>query len=208
MRAILRQLLDFSSPPRGARVPIDLARLCEETAGLVRAQRRYAGIAIEVVAEGDPPPALADPSAVSQIVLNLLLNAADALCAGAPAAADPDHAAPGDGPRARRRRGPRSRRRAPPQRCRRVRGRRQRARHRRRGPRTRVRSLLHDQAAGGGHGSRAGQRRALRRGVRRRARAAAGGSRGWRRVRAAPPRRAGICNAIWKIPPATQDESG
>ncbi len=54
VRAILRQLLDFSSPPRGARVPIDLARLCEETAGLVRAQRRYAGIAIEVVAEGAP----------------------------------------------------------------------------------------------------------------------------------------------------------
>ena len=50
----------------------------------MRAQRRYAGIAIEVVAEGDPPPALADPSPVSQIVLNLLLNAADALCAGGP----------------------------------------------------------------------------------------------------------------------------
>ena len=84
VRRILRQLLDFSSPPRGARVAIDLARLCEETAGLVRAQRRYAEIAIEVAAQNDPPPALADPSAVSQIVLNLLLNAADALCQGRP----------------------------------------------------------------------------------------------------------------------------
>jgi len=84
VRRILRQLLDFSSPPRGARVAIDLPRLCEETAGLVRAQRRYAEIAIEVVAERAPPPALADPAAVSQIVLNLLLNAADALCAGSP----------------------------------------------------------------------------------------------------------------------------
>jgi signal transduction histidine kinase len=84
VRGILRQLLDFSSPPRGARVPIDLARLCDQTAGLVRAQRRYANIAIEVVAEAEPPPALADPSAVSQIVLNLLLNAADALSAGSP----------------------------------------------------------------------------------------------------------------------------
>jgi signal transduction histidine kinase len=79
VRRILRQLLDFSSPPRGARAPVDLARLCEETATLVRAQRRYARIRIEVAAEGDPPPALADASAVGQILLNLLLNAADAL---------------------------------------------------------------------------------------------------------------------------------
>ncbi|HEY8156885.1 MAG TPA: ATP-binding protein [Myxococcota bacterium] len=86
VRRILRQLLDFSSPPRGARVPIELARLCEETAALVRAQRRYAQIRIEVAAEGEPPPALADPSGVAQIVLNLLLNAADALGQGS---ADP-----------------------------------------------------------------------------------------------------------------------
>jgi len=84
VRRILRQLLDFSSPPRGARVPIDLARLCEETAALVRAQRRYAQIQIEVAAEGVPPPALADPSGVAQIVLNLLVNAADALAKGSP----------------------------------------------------------------------------------------------------------------------------
>ena len=84
VRRILRQLLDFSSPPRGARVPIELARLCEETAALVRAQRRYAQIRIEVAAEGEPPPALADPSGVAQIVLNLLVNAADALCQGSP----------------------------------------------------------------------------------------------------------------------------
>jgi len=84
VRRILRQLLDFSSPPRGARVPIDLARLCEETAALVRAQQRYARIRIEVAAEGQPPPALADPSGVAQIVLNLLVNAADALCQGSP----------------------------------------------------------------------------------------------------------------------------
>jgi len=55
VRRILRQLLDFSSPPRGVRVPIELARLCEETAALVRAQRRYARIRIEVAAEGEEP---------------------------------------------------------------------------------------------------------------------------------------------------------
>jgi hypothetical protein len=82
VRAILRQLLDFSRPARGVRAPIDLVRLCEETAELVRAQRRFAAVRIEIASEGEPPPALADPSGVAQILLNLLLNAADALAVG------------------------------------------------------------------------------------------------------------------------------
>jgi signal transduction histidine kinase len=89
VRTILRQLLDFSRPPRRNPTRLDLARLCEETAGLVRAQRRYAGIAIEVERRGDPPEAFADADAVVQIVLNLLLNAADALGRAEPGAAAP-----------------------------------------------------------------------------------------------------------------------
>jgi two-component system NtrC family sensor kinase len=84
VRTILRQILDFSRPRRGHPAALDLARVCEDTAGLVRAQRRYAGIAIEVRSEGAPPAAWADPDAVSQIVLNLVLNAADALAGGTP----------------------------------------------------------------------------------------------------------------------------
>jgi signal transduction histidine kinase len=83
VRGILRQLLDFSRPPRARRVAVALPPLCEEVAALLRAQRRYAGIAIRVEAEAAAPAALADPGIVSQILLNLLLNAADALCAAA-----------------------------------------------------------------------------------------------------------------------------
>jgi signal transduction histidine kinase len=79
VRGILRELLDFSRPPRSACEAVELPALCEQTSDLVRAQRRYAGISIEVTSEGSPPAALADPSGVAQIVLNLLLNAADAL---------------------------------------------------------------------------------------------------------------------------------
>ena len=82
VRHILRQLLDFArpgpaeaTPPR----PVDLRAAAEETAALVRAQRRYAQVAIEVAAEGTPPPALAEPAAVAQILLNLVVNAADAV---------------------------------------------------------------------------------------------------------------------------------
>jgi hypothetical protein len=84
VRGILRQLLDFSRPPRTERAALDLAAVCRETAELVSAQRRYADVSIEVVAEGGPPPALADRNIVAQIVLNLLLNAGDALREGTP----------------------------------------------------------------------------------------------------------------------------
>jgi signal transduction histidine kinase len=79
VRNILRQLLDFSRPPRTERVPIDLQGVAEETAGLVLAQRRYADIAIEVETEGQPPVCRADRNQLVQILLNLFLNAADAL---------------------------------------------------------------------------------------------------------------------------------
>jgi len=83
VRIILRQLLDFSRPPRARLTPLDLSRLAEETVALVSAQRRYAAVRFEVHREGAQPPVLADASAVTQILLNLVLNAADAV-AGAP----------------------------------------------------------------------------------------------------------------------------
>jgi signal transduction histidine kinase len=79
VRGILRQLLDFSRPPRPERVPLDVARICEETAELVRAQRRYADIEIVVEREPGAPAGLGDRNLLLQIVLNLLLNAGDAL---------------------------------------------------------------------------------------------------------------------------------
>ncbi len=81
VRTILRQLLDFSRPPRTERVSVDLLTLAQETADLVRAQRRYAAVALEVVGEGEAPPVLADRNGVAQILLNLLLNAMDAVTA-------------------------------------------------------------------------------------------------------------------------------
>jgi signal transduction histidine kinase len=81
VRKILRQMLDFSRPGRHARVSFELGAVMEETASLLRAQVHE--VEIEARQEGAPPPALGDPSAVAQILLNLGLNAADAV-AGVP----------------------------------------------------------------------------------------------------------------------------
>jgi signal transduction histidine kinase len=79
VRVILRQLLDFSRPRRTERAPLDLVAVAEETAELMRAQQRYRDVVIEVAPEGKPPPALADRNGVVQVLLNLLINSADAL---------------------------------------------------------------------------------------------------------------------------------
>ena len=79
VRGILRQLLDFSRPPRSVPVPLDLHAAAQETQALLAAQRRYDGISFAVEREAGVGPALGDASAVGQILLNLMLNAADAV---------------------------------------------------------------------------------------------------------------------------------
>jgi signal transduction histidine kinase len=84
VRRILRQLLDFARPgaARAPSRPLDLAAAAREAVTLVQAQSRYAGVRFAVVEEGAPPRALGDPAGVAQILLNLLLNAAEAVRAG------------------------------------------------------------------------------------------------------------------------------
>jgi signal transduction histidine kinase len=78
VRVILRQLLDFSRPRRAEPVALDLRAAAEETLGLVSAQRRFLKVAFELGVEDEPPAAHADRGAVAQILLNLVLNAAEA----------------------------------------------------------------------------------------------------------------------------------
>ena len=79
VRSILRDLLGFARPPRGESAPVDLAQVAEEVIELVRAQRRYAGIGFRVIVEREVPLALADRATVAQLLLNLVLNAGDAV---------------------------------------------------------------------------------------------------------------------------------
>jgi signal transduction histidine kinase len=79
IRRILRRLLDFSKPPRPERVPLDLAALAQESAELAATQTRFRNLRFEVEVKADAPQALGDPGMVAQILLNLVLNAADAV---------------------------------------------------------------------------------------------------------------------------------
>jgi len=78
VREILRQLLDFSRPPRAQRHAVDLRRIALQSVGLVQAQRRYEDVDFAVEPAPEVAHALGDESILAQILLNLILNAADA----------------------------------------------------------------------------------------------------------------------------------
>jgi len=77
---IVRDLLDFARPSRAAAPhPVELAPLLEQTLRLVRGQRRFRDVAIEAAVATGVPPALADEHHLQQVLVNLLVNAADAM---------------------------------------------------------------------------------------------------------------------------------
>jgi signal transduction histidine kinase len=79
VRVILRQLLDFSRPPRIEHGPVSLADVARQVVELVSTQRPYERIGFEVTEDPSAGPAHGDASLASQILLNLVLNAAAAL---------------------------------------------------------------------------------------------------------------------------------
>jgi signal transduction histidine kinase len=76
--AITRTLTDFSRVREGARKPVGLAQLVEDTASLFRHRAGAPGVAVEVAVAPDLA-ALAEPSQLEQVVFNVLLNAAQAM---------------------------------------------------------------------------------------------------------------------------------
>jgi signal transduction histidine kinase len=79
VRIILRQLLDFSRPPQIEHVPIVVREVVEQAIELISAQPEYADIEFVIHAEDGIGRARGDRSITSQILLNLLLNAASAM---------------------------------------------------------------------------------------------------------------------------------
>jgi two-component system NtrC family sensor kinase len=80
VREILRQLLDFSRPPRASRDRVDLETVVEQTFALVRAQKRYAEVALELESCEGVASVWGDESMLAQTLLNLVINAVGSVC--------------------------------------------------------------------------------------------------------------------------------
>lgn len=77
---ILRQMLGFYRPPKME--PTDVNALVEEAEALVEKHLRQSGVRIENELARDVPPIVASADQVKQVILNLLLNANDAMPRG------------------------------------------------------------------------------------------------------------------------------
>ena len=76
---IIRELLDFARPQQDEPEPVKLAQVVEQSLQLVGPQKRLK--AVVVVCDGleDLPPVAASSQRLIQVLVNLLLNAADAM---------------------------------------------------------------------------------------------------------------------------------
>jgi two-component system NtrC family sensor kinase len=81
-REIVRGLLDFArqTPPR--RQPTDLDEVVRRSAAIVTNQLALAHVHVGLELAGDLEPVPADANQIQQVVVNLLLNAADAIAGG------------------------------------------------------------------------------------------------------------------------------
>jgi len=76
--AIVRDLLDLSRPERVELKAVAVGPVLEDALATARVQERFGGVRVEVDLSPDLPPVRADARRLSQVLLNLLLNAADA----------------------------------------------------------------------------------------------------------------------------------
>jgi signal transduction histidine kinase len=74
----LRDLVDFARPAPVERRPLNLNDLATETLRLLAYNKRFSGLSLEPRLAPDLKPVFADNNEIQQVLLNLLLNAADA----------------------------------------------------------------------------------------------------------------------------------
>lgn len=79
MEKCLQQFLDFARPPRPERRPIDLALLVERTFALVEGRARKQRVTLEFLPNVSPMIVEIDEDQIQQLLVNLVLNALDAM---------------------------------------------------------------------------------------------------------------------------------
>ncbi|MGD8496932.1 MAG: ATP-binding protein [Gemmatimonadales bacterium] len=76
---IVRGLLDFARPRSASRHAVDVADIVQRTVQMMTLQGRFKQIEVELAVSQELPPVRADGHQLEQVLVNLLLNAADAI---------------------------------------------------------------------------------------------------------------------------------
>lgn len=78
-REIIQGLLDFARPAPPRRQPTDLSEVARRALSVVMNRLKLDRVDLLLDLAGDLPPVAADPSQIEQVLVNLLVNAADAI---------------------------------------------------------------------------------------------------------------------------------
>ncbi len=78
-KAIVKGLLDFSRQSASSSEPVDLGRVAQEALALVKPQAAFFDIDLVCAFEPNLPPVMADRAELQQVVLNIVMNAAQAM---------------------------------------------------------------------------------------------------------------------------------
>jgi signal transduction histidine kinase len=79
IRSIISDLLEYSRPVAGAVEPVRLREAVDSAVALLRPQARFRGVTVDNQVPAELPPASAAGNRITQVLLNLFLNAADAM---------------------------------------------------------------------------------------------------------------------------------
>jgi signal transduction histidine kinase len=82
LNAIVEQFIALARPLPLKPAPLQLEELLRELAALVEAEARQANVTVRVVGAAGLPPVVADRDHLKQVLLNLMLNAVQAMTAG------------------------------------------------------------------------------------------------------------------------------
>jgi hypothetical protein len=96
MDAIIRSLLDFARPARTDTGPVDLNALVQNSLALAEVQKWYKDLTVVAELSPDEPRALAEANRLTQVLLNLLTNAGQAMPQGGTLTVGTSRAGPGE----------------------------------------------------------------------------------------------------------------